>query len=350
MRDKLNEYVERAKSIISEAPQMGETNTKEMLVRRFIKVLGWQFLPSEIKLEYPVRMASRKTKVDYALMLEGTPVVFVEAKGLDTTLTNEHQEQITSYLHNEEGVEWGLLTNGKKYQFFRYNRKPSGLLLGTLQLEEIPRKSDIVKTLSKESVVAGESEQIAEKVRARRAAVSGLKSSKEDIAERIAAVVTNHIGESSISSTVEAEAKELVDRVVDTLEERGEKLEEADQTDVVQPEPSTGSTEGDDILLIEDGSTVSSFQSSTQADTMAEAVRYLIERYDLLNKLSLPYVPGNKKAVLNDSPYHPNGDKMRSSRQLTSNCHLETHNNKRGKEKELNRLARRCGVEFEFSW
>lgn len=57
MQSKLKRYVERAKEIIDQAPQMGEANTKEMLIRRFNGVLGWDFLPSEVNLEYPVRMA-----------------------------------------------------------------------------------------------------------------------------------------------------------------------------------------------------------------------------------------------------------------------------------------------------
>lgn len=350
MRDDLTEYVKLAESIIADAPQMGETNTKEMLVRRFIEVLGWQFLPSEVQLEYAVRMASRKTKVDYALLLEGTPIAFVEAKGVDTVLSSNHREQITSYLHNEEGVEWGLLTNGKKYQFFRYNGTPSGQLLGELRLEQLPHRSDIVKTLSKESVVAGESRQIAETVRARRVAVSKLTSDKEDVAEEITAVVTNHVGETSISSTVKAEAKALVDRVVNTLEERGEKLEEADSPDAIQSAPSTTRDVDADIVLIEDEAPVSSFDANTQADAMAEAVDFLIEQYDLLDALSIPYVPGKTKAILSDSTSHPDGEEMRSPRTLSGGVYVETHMSKKAKQKELDRLADRCGVTFRYNW
>lgn len=350
MRDKLKRYAERASSIIDEAPQMGEANTKEMLIRPFIEALGWEFLPSEVMLEYPVRMASRRTKVDYALMLEGTPTVFVEAKGLDTELSEGHREQITSYLHNEEGVEWGLLTNGKEYEFFRYDGTPSGLSLGKVRLAQLARRVDIVRTLSKRSVEAGESKQIAEKVRARRIAVSTLRSDKDDIAEKISDLVTDYIGETSVSSTLESEAKELVDRVVENLEEKGEKLEENNHTDTVRPEPPNGDTDGGDIVLIEGTSAVSSFEASTQSDAMAEAVEYLIDECGLLDRISLPYVPGNKKAILNTEPRHPDGSKMTGFREIHGDYYLDTHMNKRGKEKELNRLSVKCGLEVNFGW
>lgn len=347
MRDELKRYAKRASSIIDDAPQMGEANTKEMLIRPFIEALGWEFLPSEVMLEYPVRMASRRTKVDYALMVEGTPIVFVEAKGLDTRLSESHREQITSYLHNEEGVEWGLLTNGKEYEFFRYDGTPSGLPLGRVPLAQLARRLDIVKTLSKKLVEAGESKQVAEKVRARKIAVTTLRSDKDDIAEKIADLVADYIGETSFSSTLETEAKELIDRVVENLEEKGEMVEE---TDAVQPEPSIGSIDGGDIVLIEGNSAVSSFEAGTQSDAMAEAVEYLIDECGLLDRISLPYVPGNKKAILNTKPRHPDGKKMTGFREINGEYYLDTHMNKRGKEKEINRLSAKCGLKVDFGW
>ena len=219
-RKELEEYVEKAQEIRDEAPQMGETNTKEMLVRRFIRVLGWEFHPSEVKLEYPVRMASTRTKVDYALMLEDTPVVFVEAKGLDTDLTDDHREQITSYMHNEEGVDWGLLTNGAEYEFFMYDGTPSGFSLGALELNELSNNPEVVATLSKDSVSSGESEERAERLRERRRAVSTLRSEKDEIAEDVTKEVTERVGE-SVAAVAETEAKEFVDRVVEELENGG---------------------------------------------------------------------------------------------------------------------------------
>jgi predicted type IV restriction endonuclease len=217
MTDSLKAYVEHAQDIMEQAPQMGETNTKEMLIRRFIEMLGWTFHPSEITLEYPVRIASRRTKVDYALLIDGTPTVFVEAKGLDTALANSHREQLTSYMHNEEGVEWGLLTNGAEYEMYRYDDTPSGTRLGALQIGELGQQPHLVRALSKPSVKAGESEQIVRRIREQRQAITTLRSAKDDIASDITQLLTNRIGD-TIAATVETEAKELIDRVVASLE------------------------------------------------------------------------------------------------------------------------------------
>lgn len=353
--DEVRAYVEKSEDIIDEAPQMGETNTKEMLVRRFIRVLGWEFHPSEVKLEYPVRMASTRTKVDYALMLEETPVVFVEAKGLDTDLTDDHREQITSYMHNEEGVNWGLITNGAEYDFFMYDGTPSGFSLGALELDELSNNPEIVATLSKDSVSSGESEERAERLRERRRAVSTLRREKDEIAEGVVGVVTERIGE-SVASAAETEAKEFVDRVVEELEngegttaEREPAVEEVDSTTKSDGETKASTDRSSDVVFTAGETVIASFDEDNQSETMAKAVEYLTENYDLLEDISLPYVPGRKRAILNDEPRDAEGDKMRQYREI-SGVYVDTHMSKKQKETELGRLAGKCGLGVKFNW
>ncbi|MFP4175082.1 MAG: type I restriction enzyme HsdR N-terminal domain-containing protein, partial [Halobacteriales archaeon] len=254
-RDELEEYVERAQAIVRDAPQMGEANTKEMLVRPFLEVLGWEFHPSEVKLEYPVRMASTRTKVDYALMLNGTPAVFVETKGLDTEVSEDHREQVTSYMHNEESVEWGLLTNGKRYEFFMYDGTPTGFSLGDFALDKLSKNAEVVGTLSKESVSSGKSRDKAERLRERERAVSTLRNDKDEIADEVTGAVTERVGE-LVASVAETEAKEFVDRVVEGLENSGMETEEPNGDDRKGP---TVEDDTPDILFTEDGNSIASF-------------------------------------------------------------------------------------------
>jgi hypothetical protein len=71
---------------------------------------------------------------------------------------------------------------------------------------------------------------------------------------------------------------------------------------------------------------------------------------DLLDKLSIPYMPGRKKAIINDKEYHPNGEKMRMYREIKNEYFLDTHMSKKTKERHLGRLAKMCGVELDFGW
>jgi len=90
--------------MIDDSPQMDEANTKKRLVEPFIEdVLGWDGF-SDVELEYSVQMGRNPKKVDYALILEGTPVVFVEAKGLDEGLSEDEEKQLRSYMR-QVGVD-----------------------------------------------------------------------------------------------------------------------------------------------------------------------------------------------------------------------------------------------------
>ena len=341
-RGDVRAYVERSEDIIDEAPQMGETNTKEMLVRRFIRVLGWEFHPSEVKLEYPVRMASRRTKVDYALMLENTPVVFVEAKGLDTEITEDHREQITSYMHNEEGVDWGLLTNGEEYEFFMYDGSPSGFSLGAFGLDELPEKTEVVGTLSKESVSSGESEERAQRLRERRRAISSLRDEKDEIADDVTEAVTERVGE-SVAAVAETEAKEFVDRVVEELENNEPQKSTTKTTNI---EVETNAEE--DIVIYDEGGAVGSFSGGNQGEAMVKVVEYLIDEHNLADKVSVPWIPGNKKAILNDEPGYPDGDP--EYKETTDGYYLDIKMSKKMKEKRIEKLAKKCGLSAEFNW
>jgi len=82
-RDAVIGYVDRAEVVLSTSPQLDEANTKAAILRDFLELLGWK-IPANTQLEYSVEAFGQTYKVDYALILEGTPVAFLEAKGADT--------------------------------------------------------------------------------------------------------------------------------------------------------------------------------------------------------------------------------------------------------------------------
>ena len=71
--DAVAEYVKDARSTIEAAPQMDEANTKAAVLQDFLALLDWE-IPTNTQLEYSVKAFGRTYKVDYALVLEGTPV------------------------------------------------------------------------------------------------------------------------------------------------------------------------------------------------------------------------------------------------------------------------------------
>ena len=219
--DELVEYVERSQSMIDSSPQMDEQNTRRKLIEPLMELLGWDMLSSEVELEYSVQMGVGTKKVDYALILEGTPVVFIEAKGVDTSISDSHRSQLKSYMR-QTGVDWGLLTNGVQLELIKRKKdrdRPDEVTLGTLSLQELPDNIHFLRALTKESIETGEAERIAENIEATQRAATRLQENKELIANQVTQVVTEEIGD-SVSQTVQDGAKQFVDVLASSLQQQ----------------------------------------------------------------------------------------------------------------------------------
>lgn len=242
-QDSLSRYVERSQDLIKNSPQMDEQNTRRKIIEPFLEILGWDMLTKEVELEYPVTMGSGTKKVDYALMLEETPVVFVEAKGVDSTVTDSHRDQLRSYLR-QTGVNWGLLTNGKEFEVLKRKTggtRPEEISLGTFPLGELPQKTRILQALFRDSIDTGESEEIAKQIESSRRAANKLRQNKERISSQIIQLITDEIGE-SVSQTIEDGAKQFIDVLAVTLEEQ--EKEEIPFTPETVPKGSKSTSSG----------------------------------------------------------------------------------------------------------
>ena len=117
MLDDLVGVIETLKTRIQDhglALQSNETRTRMALVDPLLQALGWDTAdPSLVTPEYSVA-----GRADYALLLPGgKPAAFIEAKRLGEHLI-DHREQMTRYA-NMEGVQYGGLTNGDRWELYR---------------------------------------------------------------------------------------------------------------------------------------------------------------------------------------------------------------------------------------
>ena len=96
---------------------IGEQNTKAALIVPVLRSLEWDLENlEEVRLEYRRRPSDKP--VDYALLLQRNPTLFVEAKALDENLEDQKwANQIVSYAA-VAGVEWVVLTNGDEYRMY----------------------------------------------------------------------------------------------------------------------------------------------------------------------------------------------------------------------------------------
>ena len=98
-----------------------ELPTRTIFIDPLLETLGWDIRdPDEVELEYQTIDGK---SVDYALKINRKPVLFIEAKPLNDTLTDiKSIAQIVSYAANA-GIEWCILTNGVTYKVYRSTEK-----------------------------------------------------------------------------------------------------------------------------------------------------------------------------------------------------------------------------------
>ena len=96
---------------------LNETSTRTKIINPLLEALGWDVGdPDEVEEEYTTFDGK---SVDYALKINGKPVLLVEAKAINDPLNdNKAIGQVVGYAANA-GIVWCVLTNGVKWQVYR---------------------------------------------------------------------------------------------------------------------------------------------------------------------------------------------------------------------------------------
>ena len=108
---------------------VGEQATKMALIVPFFSALGYDvFDPTEVMPEYIADFATKGRgplkKVDYAIAINGTIVMLVEAKARGEK-AETHDGQIRYYFNGIVATKVGVVTNGIEYRFFTDLRVPN---------------------------------------------------------------------------------------------------------------------------------------------------------------------------------------------------------------------------------
>lgn len=97
-----------------------EETTKQALILPMLDILGFSpFDPTKVKAEYSADLNGIKAgeRVDYALFVDGSPVMFIEAKSCKERLSN-HASQLARYFNATPEVKISAITNGIEWRFF----------------------------------------------------------------------------------------------------------------------------------------------------------------------------------------------------------------------------------------
>ena len=109
----------------------------------------------------------------------------------------------------------------------------------------------------------------------------------------------------------------------------------------VSGEESSSST----VEILDGDSVIQTFEERNQSDAMEHVAEYLIEEFDLLDHISIPYIPGGgDRALLNKTPTHPDGSDMHAYREVDNGYYILTKLNSSSKRRYLNKLAQECGL------
>lgn len=117
-KEKINKHSEHVKSVGPHCTT--EETTKQALILPLLDILGFSpYDPIKVKAEYRADFQGAKAgeRVDYALFCHNLPVMFIEAKSWNESLTN-HCPQLSRYFNATPEVTVAAITNGKEWRFF----------------------------------------------------------------------------------------------------------------------------------------------------------------------------------------------------------------------------------------
>ena len=184
----IDEYLKHATALIERNPTMSEANTIATLIEPLLEVLGWNIRdPDEVQRGYQVHIGDRMEYVDIALKINNRPIIFIEAKAVDTSLQDHLAEQPIKYA-NAEGVSWCVLTNGRELGIYNAFWKIKGIeqkTLFKLSIKDFKEKLDKLLLLSREKVVSGKLDEEGEFEHARRMIFEWLRQEENSIVKDI---------------------------------------------------------------------------------------------------------------------------------------------------------------------
>lgn len=118
MRD-LQETLSQVRAKLGHSGYRGvkEEDTKATLINPVLRALGWDLEDlHEVRHEFKLKPGDKP--VDYALLVQHKPRVFIEAKALAENLADHKwANQIMGYA-TVAGVQWVVLTNGDEYRIY----------------------------------------------------------------------------------------------------------------------------------------------------------------------------------------------------------------------------------------
>ena len=127
--DQVKQFAKRVESMKTSIQT--EEATKTSIIMPFFALLGYDvFNPDEFLPEFTADVGIKKgEKVDYAILIDGSPAILIEAKWIGEPLEN-HDSQLFRYFGTTK-AKFAILTNGQYYRFYTDLDEPN-------KMDEVP--------------------------------------------------------------------------------------------------------------------------------------------------------------------------------------------------------------------
>lgn len=181
----------------------------------FIKSLGYDpFDPREVVPEFTSDHGTKKgEKVDYAIRVDGKPVMLFECKHAGATLNTDHADQLFRYFHVTE-AKIGVLTNGITFKFFtdleeenKMDQRPF-LTFDLLQVDQ--SKVEELKRLRKSSFDLEDMLSAAHDLKYRKALLEYLRDQWDEPQEEFVRFMTGRVYDGRITQNVRDQFRGIV--------------------------------------------------------------------------------------------------------------------------------------------
>lgn len=218
VENNVEEYVNRSKSILDSSQQINEQNIREKIVRPLVELLDWD-LYFDVESEYTIQTGTTHPRIDYVLLDDSTPEVLIEIKSSSAGLGTDDRKQLTSYMKLTE-VDWGLLTNGHRFQILRLQANTQSVeewVLAEISLDDLSQEWEYFEVISKEMILSGQAQELADQLDTRKQGVRKIEEAKENLTEEITQIITEKAG-GVLQQEIEKESRDFIDNLISELE------------------------------------------------------------------------------------------------------------------------------------
>ncbi len=152
-----NDLWRKISEVLRSSEDLDEENTKRKIIDPLLLEFGWDLFGDNVSKAFKLQVGSKVEEVDYALLVDNSPKVFLEAKRLSSKLTDSNAKQVLSY-GRIGGVRWCVLSNGRIFKIFNsdWGTEPEDALFRSFELNPSSSPPDDISLLSRDLIRGGE--------------------------------------------------------------------------------------------------------------------------------------------------------------------------------------------------